>query len=192
MSRRCAPSPKPRLASCQGGVTAIEFAIVTPILFLLLMAMIEFSLIFFTYAALEGATGVGARLGKTGFMPQGVNRETYIRNEIQRLTNGWLDDNLVTITILSYNNFGNIGQPEPCISPNRPPCPGMPEVNFVDINGNGQWDEDQGQTNAGGPGAIVVYRVSYPWQIFTPIFRQAFGQGQIILTAVTTVRNERF
>lgn len=174
------------------GTTAIEFAIVAPALFLLIIGALEVSLMMFTGNILEGATAIGSRIGKTGYTSGGLPREEYIRTRINELSGGFLDPNLLQIDILSYHNFSNIGQPEPCLTPT---CgKGAANVDFTDINGNGAWDQDQGQVSAGGAGAIVLYRVRYPWTLFTPLLRQFMGDenGVFNISAVATVRNEPF
>jgi len=181
------------------GATILEFAIVAPALFLLLVGFIEVGMILFVNTALEGATNIGARIGQTGDSQgngqgNGVSRDTYIRNQIYNYSGGFLDPASLTITMLTYNDFSDIGQPEPCISPAAPPCPGTPGVNFIDINGNGIWDADMGQAGAGGSGSVVLYRVSYPWHLFTPLLRNIMGDsnGIYTITAVAPVRNEPF
>lgn len=177
----------------RSGATIIEFAIVAPMLFLLLAGIIEIGLILFTFAAMEGATNIGSRTGKTGFSQGSASRESFIRNEIQRLTGGFLDPSKLSISVLSYSSYSNIGKPEPCLQPLEPPCPGTSGVNYVDINGNGQWDADQGRSTAGGSGSIVLYRVHYPWTMFTPIMASLIGTGgQYDITATAAVRNEQF
>jgi hypothetical protein len=177
----------------RSGAAIIEFAIVAPVLFLFLIGILETGLIFFTSSVLEGATNIGARIGKTGFSA-GMTREAYIRSEVQRLSGGFLDPANLTITMLAYDSFTHIGQPEPCILPPQPPCPGTAGVNFIDTNHNGQWDEDQGRTDAGQHGEIVLYRVNYPWALFTPLMSAIMGDptGHINITSIATVRNERF
>lgn len=174
------------------GSTIIEFAVVAPALFLLLTGIIEIGLILFTNSAMEGATNVGARIGTTGFTTGGLTREDYIRSEIQRMTGGFLNPTLLDISILSYSSFSNIGKPEPCIAPPTAPCPGAAGVNFVDVNGNGSFDTDQGRSSAGGAGSIVLYRATYPWHVFTPLMSSFLGTGGIYtITAVSAVRNEQ-
>lgn len=60
-----------RLRRQDSGATAIEFAIVAPVLFLLLFGIIEFSLMMFVSSVVEGATATISRQSKTG-----VNRST--------------------------------------------------------------------------------------------------------------------
>ena len=57
------------LARCNEGVTAIEFALLAPVLLLLVMGIIEFSVIMFVSVMLEGSTDMTARLGSTGYVP---------------------------------------------------------------------------------------------------------------------------
>lgn len=175
------------------GAAIIEFAVVAPLVFLMLMGLIEMGLILFASSALEGATNIGARIGKTGYTVGGASREDYIRQEVARLTSGILDPSKIEFSILSYGSFSSVGQPEPCINPANPPCPGISGVNFVDINGNGQWDQDQGSAQAGGAGSVVLYRARYPWRLFTPLIAGVMGQnGVYTITATAAVRNEKF
>jgi Flp pilus assembly protein TadG len=178
-------------ARCQNGVTAIEFALIAPVLIMIMMGIIEFSLIMFTSSVMEGATNETARLGKTGYVATGLTRQQEITNTITSKTSGLLNPTRITITTTVYSNFNNIGKPEPCLSPTTPPCPGTPGINFVDVNGNGVWDTDMGQAGLGNAGDIVVYSVSYPWPIFTPVIQAIFGTTYTI-TARSVVRNEPY
>lgn len=173
------------------GTVILEFALIAPVFFLIFMAIIEMGLVFFTQSVLEGALAHGARIGMTGF--SGVlSREQYILREIDRYTGGYLDDSQMTITMFSYSSFVNIGIPEPCITPS--PCPGDAGINFVDVNGNGVWDDDQGRAGPGNPNDIVLYRVNYNWRMFTPLISNIFGDsaGVYKITAASTVKNEAF
>ena len=64
-------------------------------------------------------------------------------------------------------------------------------VNFQDINGNGVWDQDMGIAGLGNPGDVVVYTVSYPWQIMTPVVQGIIG-NTFNISARTVVRNEPY
>ncbi len=62
MIRRCFL----RIYGCNRGVTAIEFAFLAPIMFLLLFATIEFGLILYMRSGIEAATHDAARYAITG------------------------------------------------------------------------------------------------------------------------------
>lgn len=179
------------LARCQNGVTAIEFALIAPVFILLVMGIIEFSLIMFTSAVMESATNNTSRLGKTGYVPGAETREQEIIDTVAARTQGLLDPAKIAVSTTVYSNFNDVGQPEPCVSPAQPPCGGTPGVNFIDVNGNGQWDADMGAAGLGNPGDVVVYTVSYPWPIMTPVMRGILGNTYLI-TARDVVRNEPY
>lgn len=146
-----------------GGTAIIEFAVVAPVLFLLLTGFIELGLILLATSLLEGATDVGARIGKTNYTLNDLDRKTYILNQINNYSGGLLNPANITITVKSYK-FSNTG------------VVGAATSNFV-----------------GGAGALVEYRVSYPWQLFTPLFSSVFGTGGVYtINAVSFVRNEAF
>jgi len=187
----CTSNTLPHLAACESGIAALEFAFIAPVFILLLMGIIEFSMIMFTSTVMESATNTTARLGKTGYVPPGLSRAQAIIENIENRTLGLLDPNKITLSNQIYSNLDKIGQPEPCINPTSSPCPGTAGVNFQDINGNGQWDPDMGKAGEGGAGDIVVYTVSYPWKVNTPIVSSIIG-STITLTARTVVKNEPF
>lgn len=179
------------LTRSQRGITSVEFALIAPVFLLIVMGVIEFSMAMFTSVVLESATNNTARLGKTGYVPTGKTRSEAIIDNVKTRTTGLLDPNKISISEKTYSNFDKIGQPEPCIKPITAPCPGVAGVNFVDINGNNTWDADMGQAGLGNPGDVVVYTVSYPWKIMTPIVGKVLG-NTITLTARAVVRNEPY
>ena len=77
------------------------------------------------------------------------------------ITGSLLDPKKITITSTSYSDFNNIGQ------------------------------AGQGTAGLGGPGDVVVYTVSYPWTIMTPIVSAVIG-NTITLSSSTVVRNEPY
>lgn len=175
----------------QDGVTALEFALIAPVFLLIMLGTIEFSAIMFTTSVMENATNATSRLGKTGFIPSGFSRQQAIINKVAAQTTGLLDPAKITITSKVYADFKSVGKPEPCKVPVAPPCPGTAGVNFTDINGNGTWDTDMGIAGLGNAGDIVVYSVSYPWSIMTPLMTPILG-NIFTITVRSVVRNEPY
>ncbi len=175
----------------QQGITALEFAMITPVFLLMILGIIEFSMIMYANTILESATNSTSRLGKTGYDPSGVTRQQAILNSINSRAAGLLDTSKITLTTKVYSDFNRIGDPEPCLSPNSPPCSGTPGINFVDVNGNGAWDNDMGAAGLGSGGDVVVYTVNYPWRVMTPVMSNILGTTMNI-TVRSVVRNEPF
>lgn len=182
-----------QVAASSVGATAVEYALLLPVLLLLLMAIIEYNTMMYASAVLEGATAVAAREGKTGYTQSGLSQQEYIYNIVKSRVSGLLDPSLVQISSKSYVGFSVVGQPEPCISPPASPCNGTPGVNFVDVNHNGVWDPDQGAAGLGASGDIVLYTVTYPWPIMTPLMLSYMGtNGVFPLTSSAIVKNEPY
>ncbi|MEW5703206.1 MAG: TadE family protein [Pseudomonadota bacterium] len=182
-----------KLLRSEGGVTAIEFAFAMPIVAVALIGLIEFAMIMFVTTLMEGGLREAARFGITGFAPAGVSREQRILDILADRTLGLVDVNQAEITTLIYPAFDDIGKPEPYTDDS--PANGSYDAGeaFVDINGNGQWDADMAAAGAGGPGDIVVYRITYDWEMLTGLLDNFIGQGGAIrLTASIAVQNEPF
>lgn len=56
----------PRSQSCDRGAAAVEFAIVVPLLLLILLALVDFGRLFFVQVSLAGASREGARAASVG------------------------------------------------------------------------------------------------------------------------------
>ena len=64
---------------------------------------------------------------------------------------------------------------------------------YTDVNGNGHWDADMAAQGYGDANDIVVYTVTYPWKINTPMVSQFFSNdGELTLSASAVVKNEPY
>lgn len=179
------------LLHAQEGTTALEFAFIAPVFLLIISGVIEFSMIMLTTSTMESATNSTSRLGKTGYTPGATTRAQAIIDSVNNRTASLLDRNKINITSKVYSDFTKVGKPEPCINPVNPPCTGVAGVNYVDTNGNGSWDQDMGAVGLGNAGDVVVYTVTYPWPIMSPLMRPILGSTYNI-TVRSVVRNEPF
>jgi Flp pilus assembly protein TadG len=179
-----------RRAAEDCGNAAIEFAFIAPIFLGMIGAIMEFSGIMFIQALLEGSAREASRYGITGFTTEGVSRDEQIMAIVEKNTLGLIDLDELEMTTLVYENFGDVGQPEPFTDDNDNGSWDAGEA-YTDVNGNGSWDPDMGAAGLGGPGDVVVYQMSYDWNIIIPMFRPFFGDT-ITLQANIAVRNEPF
>ena len=181
-----------RLVKNERGVTAIEFAILAPVLFAFMFAIIELSLMFFVEHTIENATFNVSRMGKTGFVEAGQTREDTIRRYLEQRTFGLLDVDQIAIESKSYTNYTNVGQAEPYTDANGNGQHDAGE-NYTDVNGNGVYDLDQGAAGQGEASEIVLYTITYPWQMITPILGDFIGDnGAYIIQSTAVVKNEPY
>jgi Flp pilus assembly protein TadG len=159
----------------RGGSAVVEFALVAPMFFALLFAIIETALMFFASQVLETATQDSARQIMTGqAQKQGLTPEQFkaiVCGKISALFN--CDG--IAIDVQSYTQFGNVNVSSPIDGSKA----------FVNPN----------NYKAGGPGDIVVVRVFYQWPILVTKFGYDISNlagGKRLLTATAAFQNEPF
>jgi hypothetical protein len=173
-----------------GGKAIVEFALVAPIFLGITLSIFEFSGIMFVQTLLEGGAREASRYGLTGQQPEGISRDAMILQIVSENSFGIIDVDDLEMTTLVYDNFAEVGQPEPFTDENGNDAWDEGEP-YTDVNGNGSWDDDMGAAGLGGPGDVVVYRMSYDWPIMIPLFQPFFGD-HVTLQANIAVRNEPF
>lgn len=179
-----------RPIECRRGAALIEFAFTMPIITLMITGIIEFGMILFVQNLMEGGLRDASRYGITGQEKAGSSRLEQIKDIVEDRTIGLVDMSKADFQVLVYSSFGAIGQSEEYDDANGNGSYDTGE-DFTDLNGNGAWDEDIGEEGPGGSGDIVVYRLSYDWNLLTPLVKPFVGKdGLFPLQASVAVRNE--
>lgn len=181
-----------RFAFDRRGATAVEFAIVAPLLFTLLLGIVEMGLCFTADMVLQNATKMAARTGRTGYVDDASTRDATVRKVVREQANVLLDDTKLSFNSKAYGSPDKIGAPEPFVDANSNGKRDDGE-SYTDVNGNGKWDKDSGVDGYGGASQIVVYTVSYPWSFFTPLIGELISSnGTLTLSATAVVQNEPY
>jgi Flp pilus assembly protein TadG len=132
------------------GSAAVEFALVAPVFFALLFAIIESGIMFFAGQVLESVTQNAARLILTGqAQTAGDTRALFTSNVVcppGSLATVLFNCNNLSVDVRSYSTFSSV-------------------VMSSQIDANNNFINNM-QYNPGGPGDIVVVRLFYPWQLF--------------------------
>ena len=188
--RFAAPRRKTGIHADERGIVAPEFAIISPLLIIMIIGIFELGTIMLVNSLMEGAMRDASRYGITGREEEGVTREDYIRQMVDEKTLGFVDMDNVSLETLVYPDFGSIGDGETYVDGNGNGDYDEGET-FTDTNDNGIWDSDIGEVGAGGADDVVLYRVRYDWEIMTPFFSNLLGSdGAFALQASIAVRNE--
>lgn len=172
-----------------GGIAAMEFALVFPVLFLLLLGVVEMGFVMMIDASLERAVRDASRYGITGATPDGATRAERIREMVEERVARWLDNpNQITLDTRVYGAFDNIGEPEPFtdLNDNGTRDAGEP---YDDLNGDGVWNSDMGAAGEGGREEIVVYTVEFSRPTVTGILSLA-GIDRYDFSRRVVVQNE--
>ena len=102
-----------KLAHCQAGTAALEFALALPVVLMLVTGAIEFAIMSFTSALLEGGLRQAARYGITGSDPSSGTREQEIVRIVNEHAAGLFTITTGDVDTKVYTDFASIGQPEP-------------------------------------------------------------------------------
>jgi Flp pilus assembly protein TadG len=181
-----------RIAGCQRGATALEFAFALPIMLMLILGMLEIAMVMFVSISVEGGLREAARFGITGQAPESGTREDAILAIIDRYTFGVVDLDASNVSFMTYDSFTDVGQPEPFTDANGNGSYDVGET-FEDLNGNAQWDPDRGAAGVGNAGSVVLYEVDYEWELLTPYLSALLGDdGVFHMSASIAVRNEPY
>ncbi len=183
--------------SSQSGATAIEFAIILPVLILAILGAWQLSYIGWAQHRLENAVRQASRVGITGMQKQGLTREQVIEatvTDAMQQTVAKVDGQPIQFTSKAYPTFSTLNQPgEPYDDANgNNICD--PGETFYDYDDNDvRSTVDIGKAGSGAAGDVVRYEVTFPLKLFVPLANRLFGSnGQLDLTARTIVRNELF
>lgn len=146
------------------GATAVEMALITPVFFMLLIGITEMTLIETAQQLLENAAFNTSRLAKTGFVNSGQTQSQTVSQ-------------IMTQELQSFGTF---------IDTTKVTMTSTAYGSFTGIGGTGT-------AGYGTAQQIVVYVVSYPWTLFTPMIGSIIGtDGKITLTSRIVVRNEPY
>lgn len=156
------------------GSAAVEFALVAPLFFALLFAILETAIMFFANQALESMAQNSARTVLTG-QAQGAGWDAAaFKNNVCNAATPIFGCANVFVDVQSYPAFTsiNIGSPTD------------PNGNFVPM-----------KYIPGGPGDIVVVRFFYKWQLFVTGLGYNISNlpgGKRLLAATVAFRNEPY
>jgi Flp pilus assembly protein TadG len=159
------------------GVAAVEFALVAPLFFGLLFAIIEIAMMFFASQVLETATQDSARTIMTGQAQDAKYTQQTFKDDVVCPKISVMFDCAggIYVDVQSYPELAPVIVTDPIVSGSF-----VPPNNF----------------SPGGAGNIVVVRLFYKWPIF--ITKLGFNianlrnEGKRLLTATAAFKNEPF
>ena len=176
-----------RLRGDRRGVTAVEFALLTPAMLLTICGFLEAGYQTYLSAVLQGAVN---EAGRNTTLEDAANNTTSIDQKVKKQILNISHRATFDISRKSYSSFQDVGNPEPFNDDNNN---GVRDANecYQDLNGNKTFDQDRGKDGLGGPDDIVKYTVTvtYPRIMPTKIFGWV-GKGKI--SASTVLRNQPY
>jgi Flp pilus assembly protein TadG len=179
--------PLRRLGRDERGVTIVEFALVAPVLLLLLLGLFDLGYRTYASSVLQGALHDAARMATVG----GFSMAQIDARVKTRLSN-FATRSTVTTEAASYYEFSGVSQPEKIVSDTAPVGSYNPGDCFEDVNGNNAYNTDRGRGGTGNADDIVRYSVTITFPRILPMGSlMGWGNSQT-LTANTVLRNQPY
>lgn len=187
-----------RLVRERRAVAAVEFAVLAPAMFALIMGAVEIAHLAVLRNTLEGAVGEAARIASVRLDQTEDEREAAIVALIESRMAEYptVTGRQLSVVTKVYRAFGSAMQ-EPYEDTNHnghydAPEGLVPGEPFDDRNLNGVRDVAvQEEGRFGGVGDVVGYTASFPARLYFPMLESVFGATNgVDVTASTMVRNE--
>lgn len=164
-------------ARAEQGVTAVEFALVSVPLLMLILGIVELAMVILVTTSLETATETASRTIRTGeFQTSAANSRADFRNLV---CNGmsWLQNQCaanLTTDVRVFNDFQTLAANQPMSGQNFNPAAAC----FA----------------PGQPTDIVLVRVYFTWPLVAPLltFMDNTGNGRRLISFATAFRNEPY
>lgn len=181
-----------RLCRDERGATIIEFAMVAPVMCMMLMAGFDISHTLYTRSTLQGVvqkTARDATLEEGGDSDTQAALDAKVTAQVKAMHNN-AD---IVITRRFYRTFAEAAaqRAETFTDTNsNGKCDaGEP---YQDENNNSVWDVDGGNAGQGGAKDATLYTVKVSYQRIMPIWKIIGGSNTAVVTASTILKNQPF
>ena len=180
------------------GATIIEFAMVSPVMCLLIVGGLDIAHTLYVGAVLQGAVQKASR---DATLESGLDAtvqarlDQYVRDQVEALANN------ATITI-KRNYFSDFkdaaaNQFEPFTDTNNNgtcdgPAGTTPGEPYEDTNNNQRWDRTGGNDGQGGAQDAVAYTVTMSYPRLFPVYGFIGGSDTTSVSATTILRNQPY
>lgn len=179
------------LARDQRGATLVEFAIVAPVMGLLLMGAFDIAHTLYMRTVLQGVVQKVARDAtlETGLA---ASQQTTLDNRVKAQVSAIANNATITITRKYFRTFASAStnRYEPWTdSDNNGTCNGGEP--YEDTNGNSSWNSS-GNTGQGAAKDAVVYTVTATYPRLFPLNGFIGGSGTTTVSGSTVLRNQPY
>ncbi len=170
------------------GAALVEFAIIMPVMLMLIFGSLEFGLNVYMRAVLEGAI---QQAGRNSGLQSAQAGQTAIDTAITTQVHNILPSANVAFTRQNYQSITAAGRPEDFTDTNGNNVRDAGEC-FQDINANATWDADAGRTGQGGANDVVRYTATVTYPSWIPVGAALGISPTTSIKASTILKNQPF
>ena len=172
--------------AARSGVAAVEFALLTPVLFLMLMGLFDLAYNLYTQTLLQGAIQDAAR---DSSLEDADATTATIDARVTKAVQDVAPGATLSFSRTSYTSFSSIGKPEDYTDTNKNGRCDAGEP-FEDVNENNAWDSSQGINGLGGSRDVVVYLVTVTYPRPFPVAKLMGMSSDFTMNARTVLANQ--
>lgn len=187
-----------QLSANERGATIVEFAMVAPVMGIMLLGAFDVAHTLYMRAVLQG---IVQKVSRDSTLESGLDsaQQTTLDDRVRTQAKALANNATVTITRQWYRSFSNAAMTkfEPFTDTNgNGTCDGpsgaTPGEPYEDNNNNGRWDSTGGNSGQGGAKDAVVYTVTVSYPRFFPIYKVIGGSDTTAVSAATVLRNQPY
>jgi len=182
-----------RLRRDARGAVVVEFAIVAPVMALLLLGAFDIAHTLYTRAMLQGIVQKTARDFTLEDSASSADQRDELDARVKRQALALVNNSKVDIERRYYRTFTEASQAraEAFTDSNKNGTCDAGEP-YQDENLNSTWDADGGNEGLGGAKDAVVYTVTMTYGHMFPIYRMIGGSNTVKMVAETVLRNQPY
>ena len=169
------------------GAALIEFALVTPVMLVMLLGFGDMLYQVYTQSILNGELQKAAR---DSGIEGGAASTSTIDAKVQAMVKKIAPNATFSSTRKSYDAFSEVA-PEPFTDTNSNGVRDPGEC-FTDENGNGTWDQDPGIAGQGGASAVTVYTMTATYPRLFPVAGLLGWPTTQTVSATTLLKNQPY
>lgn len=175
------------------GATVVEFAMVAPVMGLILLGAFDISHTLYTRAALQGIVQKTGRDFTLESSASATAQQTALDNKVKAQAIALVNNATVDITRRYYRSFtaAAAAQAEAWTDTNSNGRCDAGEP-YQDANRNSVWDKDGADAGLGGAKDAVVYTVTMNYPRMFPIYKMVGGATTTKISAATILRNQPY
>ncbi len=180
-----------RLVADEGGATILEFALVAPVMLLMIMGLGEMTYETYVQSVLAGSVQKAGRDSAIELADTAAIDDRILAQVKTVAPNATMIANANgKPRRSSYATYGYI-QPEPFTDSNGN---GIREVGecYTDFNGNNRWDADPGSSGQGNASDSVVYTVTISYPRLFLIANLTKWTSSVTATSTTILKNQPY
>jgi len=185
------------LRADERGVTVVEFAIVAPVLVLLLVGGFDLAHQSYVRSVLQGALNDAARRAAVedpAFVAAGDTLEERVSNLVIAQVEHLTPDATIEIDQRNFYDFSGIGNPEKLMTDVDENGQYDEEDGdcFADLDEDGEYDTDTGREGIGGANDVVFYEATLRMPRLVPLDTILGVAPNYNLRAETAIRNQPY